>query len=175
MLFCDVFRKTVEPLSGSGRLISGEYDNSTKPCAVQAILESLMSLRSTWARYQAVRCQKENISMLPYFLTYSILLSTDIRRPPWLQTSPPCIRLRAMWTLCRSAPSAGEKRFWTCTTFPTFQHSGFYFPPAASKDRLSMVLKSKISWFYGLTANDDETLSLFPLSLQNGKCAAYFR
>ena len=43
MLFCDVFRKTVEPLSGSGRLISGEYDNSTKPCAVQAILESLMS------------------------------------------------------------------------------------------------------------------------------------
>ena len=74
--------KAVEPLSGSGRLISGEYDNITKPCAVQAILESLMSLRSTWARYQAVRCQKENISMLPYFLTYSILLSTDIRRPP---------------------------------------------------------------------------------------------
>ena len=35
--------KAVEPLSGSGRLISGEYDNSTKPCAVQAILESLMS------------------------------------------------------------------------------------------------------------------------------------
>ena len=29
--------------SGSGRLISGEYDNITKPCAVQAILESLMS------------------------------------------------------------------------------------------------------------------------------------
>ena len=46
MLFCDVFRKTVEPLSGSGRLISGEYDNSTKPCAVQAILESLMD--SAW-------------------------------------------------------------------------------------------------------------------------------
>ena len=41
--FCDVFRKTVEPLSGSGRLISGEYDNITKPCAVQAILENLMS------------------------------------------------------------------------------------------------------------------------------------
>ncbi|MGN8835368.1 hypothetical protein, partial [Allisonella histaminiformans] len=34
--------KTVEPLSGSGRLISGGYDNITKPCAVQAILESLM-------------------------------------------------------------------------------------------------------------------------------------
>ena len=43
MLFCDVFRKAVQPFSGSGRLISGEYDNSTKPCAVQAILESLMS------------------------------------------------------------------------------------------------------------------------------------
>ncbi len=41
--FCDVFRKTVKPLSGSGRLISGEYDNSTKPCAVQAILENLMA------------------------------------------------------------------------------------------------------------------------------------
>ena len=75
MLFCDVFRKTVEPLSGSGRLISGEYDNITKPCAVQAILESLMPLRSAWARYQTVRRQKENISMLLYFLTYSILLS----------------------------------------------------------------------------------------------------
>ena len=35
--------KAVEPLSGSGRLISGEYDNITKLCAVQAILESLMS------------------------------------------------------------------------------------------------------------------------------------
>ena len=62
--------KTVEPLSGSGRLISGEYDNITKPCAVQAILESLMSLRSAWASYQTVRRQKENISMLSYFLTY---------------------------------------------------------------------------------------------------------
>ena len=80
MLFCDVFRKTVEPLSGSGRLISGEYDNTTKPCVVQAILESLMSLRSAWARYQTVRRQKENISMLPYFLTYSILLSPTSQR-----------------------------------------------------------------------------------------------
>ena len=132
MLFCDVFRKTVEPLSGSGRLISGEYDNSTKSCTVQAILESLMSLRSAWARYQTVRRQKKNINMLPYFLTYSILLSTDIRRPPWLQTSPPCIRLRAMWKLCRSVPSAGEKRFWTFATFPIFQHRGIYFPPPAN-------------------------------------------
>ena len=74
--------KVVEPLSGSGRLISDEYDNSTKPCAVQAILESLMSLRSAWARYQTVRRQKENISMLPYFLTYSILLSTSRRLVP---------------------------------------------------------------------------------------------
>ncbi|WP_329778771.1 hypothetical protein, partial [Allisonella histaminiformans] len=41
--FCDVFRKTVEPLSESGRLISGEYDNITKAHAMQAILESLIS------------------------------------------------------------------------------------------------------------------------------------
>ena len=35
--------KAVEPLSGSGRLISGEYDNITKAHAMQAILESLIS------------------------------------------------------------------------------------------------------------------------------------
>ena len=46
MLFCDVFRKTVKPLSGSGRLISGEYDNSTKAHAMQAISEYLIWLHS---------------------------------------------------------------------------------------------------------------------------------
>ena len=35
--------KPEEPAFRSGRLISGGYDNSTKPCAVQAILESLMA------------------------------------------------------------------------------------------------------------------------------------
>ena len=39
---------------------------------------------------------------------------------------------------------------------------------------LSILLKSKISSFYGLTANDDKTLSSFPLSLQRGKRAACF-
>ena len=39
---------------------------------------------------------------------------------------------------------------------------------------LSILLKSKISSFYGLTANDDKTLSSFPLSLQNGKRAVCF-
>jgi hypothetical protein len=36
--------KAFEPLSGSIRLISGEYDNSTKAHAMQVILEYLMSL-----------------------------------------------------------------------------------------------------------------------------------
>jgi len=44
--------KAFEPLSGSGRLISGEYDNITKPCAVQAILESLMA-----PAWQTIRSQ----------------------------------------------------------------------------------------------------------------------
>ena len=39
---------------------------------------------------------------------------------------------------------------------------------------LSILLKSKISSFYGLTANDDKTLSSFPLSLQNGKRVSFF-
>ena len=62
-----------------------------------------------------------------------------------------------MWRLCRSAPSAGEKRFWTCTTFPTFQHSGFYFPPAASKDRAVNGIEIKdfmILWSYSQWRRD---------------------
>ena len=62
-----------------------------------------------------------------------------------------------MWRLCRSAPSAGEKRFWTCTTFPTFQHSGFYFPPAASKDRAVNGIEIKdfmILWTYSQWRRD---------------------
>ena len=43
------------------------------------------------------------------------------------------------------------------------------------KTGLSIVWKSKISEFYGLTANDDKTLASFPLSLQRGKRAACFR
>ena len=39
---------------------------------------------------------------------------------------------------------------------------------------LSILLKSKISSFYGLTANDDKTLSSFPLSLQRGKFLSVF-
>ena len=54
-------------------------------------------------------------------------------------------------TFCR------RKRFWTCTTFPTFQHSGFYFPPAASKDRAVNSIEIKdfiILWTYSQWRRD---------------------
>ena len=108
MLFCDVFRKTVEPLSGSGRLISGEYDNTTKPCAVQAILESLMSQdmsdgthRHTFQRLNIQHStfhhqpkaggppfspERETFCMLSYIPTKRILLST-IRQADGFETT----------------------------------------------------------------------------------------
>ena len=47
-------------------------------------------------------------------------------------------------------------------------HISFYFPPASSTDRAVNIIEVKDFIFYGLTANDDKTLSSFPLSLRKG-------
>ena len=81
--FCDVFWKTVEPLSGSGRLISGEYDNITKPCAVQAILESLISLA-----YTGISCKFLMIAE-PWVMKRRLFPHSSLGNvlPPFLQSA----------------------------------------------------------------------------------------
>ena len=117
MLFCDVFRKTVEPLSGSGRLISGEYDNITKPCAVQAILESLMAQDMSDGTHQHT-FPLLNIQHSTFHRHSSVPVTAD---QSTMHTTQGDVKAHLLQ----------EKKFWTFATFPTFQHSGFYFPPAA--------------------------------------------
>ncbi|WP_317304418.1 hypothetical protein, partial [Allisonella histaminiformans] len=81
---------TVEPLSGSGRLISGEYDNNTKPCAMQAILESLMA-----PAWQTIRSQTGNHSGFQSDFCQSISVRLPVFQHRGFYFPPPASKDRA--------------------------------------------------------------------------------
>ena len=135
MLFCDAFRNTVEPLSGSGRLISGEYDNSTKPCAVQAILESLMSqdMSDGTPRHTFPLL---NIQHSTFHRHSSVPVTADQSTMHTTQGDVKAVQKR---TFCRRKNSEHSQPF----LHPNIVDSTFHHQPA--KTGLSIVWKSKIS------------------------------
>ena len=65
-----------------------------------------------------LRLQRENINMLSYFLTYSILLSTDVRRSPFLSRTGNVLHAFYLQSFC----------------VLSFYKKTFRFTPAICKD-----------------------------------------
>ena len=147
--------KAFEPLSGSGRLISGEYDNITKPCAVQAILESLMAQdmsdgthRHTFPLLNIQHSTFHRHSSVPVTADQSTMHTTqgDVKA---VQKRTFCRRKKILnicnlsyiptkWillsTICCAdgPPSLQRGKYVISFYFPLFKQSGINYPPTSS-------------------------------------------
>ena len=72
------------------------------------------------------------------------------------------------------SPLYKKIKVYPIPVIPSDSQRGFYFPPAAGKDRAVNSMEIKDFIILWITANDDKLLSSFPLSLQRGKYVISF-